>query len=108
MTQRCEQRGRKVCLLSDDLRGIPFGQELCPFDRDRHDACHGIEGPDVECRRQRRQQPDRLGAVPQGNNQHVVLLADTHVTAICTLMRVEFQRARGRRQRRVQHRPRRR
>ena len=90
MTQRCEQRRRKLCLLSDKLGGIPVGHELCPFDCDRHDACDGIEGPDVECRRRRREQPDRLCAVPQRNNQHVVRLADTNVTAVCTLTGVEL------------------
>ena len=104
MTQRCEQRGRKLCLLSGELRRIPVGHELCPFDRDRHDACDGIEGADIECRRQRCEQPDRSCAVPQGNNQHVVLLADTNVTAICTLMGVELPRACCRRHGTVQHR----
>ena len=76
MTQRCEQRGRKLRLLSGELRRVSVGHELCPFDRDRHNACNGIEGPDIECGRQRCEQPDRSCAVPQGNNQHFVLLAD--------------------------------
>ena len=90
MAQRCEQRGRKLGFLSGELRRIPFGHELRPFDRDRHDAGNGIEGPDIECRRQRREQADRSCAVPQGNDRHLVLLADTNVTAVCALMGVEL------------------
>ena len=60
MAQRREQRRRKIRLLSDELRRIALGQELRPFDRDRHDAGDRVERADVE----RRRRPPRAARPP--------------------------------------------
>ena len=57
VAQRCEQRRRKIGLLSGKLRRIPLGQKLRPLDRDRHDAGNGVERADVERRRRRASRP---------------------------------------------------
>ena len=103
MAQRREQRRRKIGLLPDELGRVTLRQELGPFDRDGDDARNGVECADIECRRGRREEPDRLRAVPQRNNRHLVLLADAGVAAVRALVGVELQRASGLRQGRVQH-----
>ena len=73
VTERRQQRAGQIGLLPYERRGVALGQELRPLDGNGDDAGDGVEGADVERRRRCREQPDRLRAMPQRDDEEVVV-----------------------------------
>ena len=67
VAERGEERRLQLLALARELRRLPLLEKLRALDRDRRDAGERIEGPRLDARTARGEQPDRLGAESQRN-----------------------------------------
>jgi len=97
-----DRRGAR--LLTHPFSGVPLSQQLRPLDGNCDDVGHRVQRAQIDGGRCGRQQANSLDAVPEGENQDAVAaLAHADVTAVRTLMCIEFQCAARLGERLIQH-----